>query len=353
MPMPTSRDARVPVRRGPRGVRGGVYLSGVQRVGLLGAAAVAVDEYGYADVTVAHIAACAKISRRTFYQLFDGREQCLLAVLESIERQLTSELQAAGLAGLEWCERVRMGLWTVLRFFDREPVMARFCVVESARGDERMAAYRAGLLARVAGVIAEGSGETLGGVEVSPLVAEGIAGAVVSILATRLSAGAGAGRGGAGRARKGTALSAPLTDLLGELMGLIVLPYRGPKAALAQRARPAPAEPETASSETASLLVPAPAGEQGGRVTYRTALVLEAIARAPGTSNLGVASHAQISDQGQVSKLLSRLQRNGLVRNTGRRRGKGAPNEWHLTPLGERVVEQLAQDSDVRGQDAA
>jgi hypothetical protein len=33
------------------------------------------------------------------------------------------------------------------------------------------------------------------------------------------------------------------------------------------------------------------------RVTYRTALVLKAIAKAPGISNLDVAPHAQINDQ--------------------------------------------------------
>jgi AcrR family transcriptional regulator/DNA-binding MarR family transcriptional regulator len=73
------------------------------------------------------------------------------------------------------------------------------------------------------------------------------------------------------------------------------------------------------------------------RLTYRTALVLEAIAIAPGISNMGVARYAQINDQGQVSKLLARLQRNGLVQNAGRRQAQGAPNEWRLTPAGEKV----------------
>ena len=70
------------------------------------------------------------------------------------------------------------------------------------------------------------------------------------------------------------------------------------------------------------------------RMTYRTALVLEAIAQAPGISNLGVARHAQVNDQGQISKMLSRLERNGLVQNTGRGQTQGAPNEWRLTPAG-------------------
>ena len=125
-------------------------------------------------------------------------------------------------------------------------------------------------------------------------------------------------------------------------MALIVLPYLGPEVAREERIRPAPVEPAPAP-----LPVPAPGSKQGGkylaldpdpspgpqlRMTYRTALVLEAIAQAPGISNLGVARHAQINDQGQVSKLLSRLERNGLVQNTGRGQTQGAPNEWRLTP---------------------
>ena len=332
-----------------------MLLSGVdtveyRRVLLLRAAAVAVDEHGYGAVTVAHITARAKISRRTFYELFVDREQCLLAVMEDIEEQLTTELRAADLDGLEWRERVRMGLWTVLRFFDREPVLARFGVVESARGDDRMAAYRAELLARVTGVIAEGGEQGLLG-DSSPLVAEGIAGGIVTILSTRLAASSGAGRRSGG-ARKDASAGGALSDLLGELMGLIVLPYLGSDLAREERARPMPVEPAVA------LPVPPPDGKQGGkqlaldgapsqvtglRVTYRTALVLEAIAKAPGISNLGVARHAQISDQGQVSKLLSRLERNGLVQNTGRGQTKGAPNEWRLTPAGEKLERDIRE----------
>ncbi len=318
-----------------------------QRVRLLRAAAVAVDEHGYGAVTVADIAACAKVSRRTFYELFDGREQCLLAVMANIDAQLTAELQEADLGGLPWRERVRLGLWTILRFFDREPVLARFCVVESARGDERMATYRAELLARITAVIAEGAEENLLG-ESSPLVAEGVAGGVVSILSTRLAA---TGRRATGRSRKDIAPRAPLSDLLGELMALVVLPYPGPEVAHEERARPAPSEresaplpvPDAGSKQGGKCLPldPAPAAGPAPRMTYRTALVLEAIAQTPGLSNLDVARHAQINDQGQISKLLARLQRHGLVQNTGRRQGQGAPNEWRLTPAGQKLERDI------------
>ena len=323
-----------------------------QRVRILRAAAVAVDEHGYGAVTVSHIAARAKVSRRTFYELFVDREQCLLAVMEDIEEQLAAELRAAGLDDLPWRERVRMGLWTVLRFFDREPGLARFCVVQSARGDERMACYRAELLARITDAIAEGRAESLPAqsAESLPLVAEGVAGAVASILATRLAA---TGRRAARGPRRDAADGAPLSDLLGELMGLVVLPYLGPRAAREERARPAPIDPAPAG-----LPVPAPGSKKGGRylvidpdsasgsrlrMTYRTALVLEAIAAQPGISNLGVARHAQVNDQGQISKLLSRLERYGLLQNTGRGQTQGAPNEWRLTPAGQKLKQGIRE----------
>jgi AcrR family transcriptional regulator/DNA-binding PadR family transcriptional regulator len=314
-----------------------------QRALLLRAAAAAVDEHGYTAVTVAHIAARAKISRRTFYELFVDREQCLLSVMEDIDAQITAELQAADLGELEWRERVRLGLWTVLRFFDGEPGLARFCVVESARGDDRMSAFREELLARITGVFAEGSRESRLG-KPSPLTAEALAGAVVSILGTRLAA---TGRRVAGGPHKDASLGRPLSDLLGELMALVVLPYLGSEAVQEERTCPVPAD-----SVSAPLPVPAAGSKQGGRrlaldsdpsvgsqvrMTYRTALALEAIAKVPGISNLDVARHAQVNDQGQISKLLSRLERNGLVQNTGRGQSRGAPNEWRLTPQGQKL----------------
>jgi AcrR family transcriptional regulator/DNA-binding MarR family transcriptional regulator len=340
-------------RRAGRGVLlGEIDAVDYRRALLLRAAATAAVEHGYGRVTVAHITARAKISRRTFYELFADREECLLAVMADIDAQLTSELKMAGLEGLEWRERIRRGLWTVLRFFDREPVLARFCVVESARGEDRMAAYREDLLARITAVIAAGSGESLVG-EASPLLAEGVAGAIVSILSTRLAA---TGRRVVGGSREDVLAGGLLSDLLGELMGLIVLPYLGSRFATRERERPAPTDPAPAP-----LPVAEPGGKQGGkylaldparslgsglRMTYRTALVLEAIANAPGTSNLDVARQAQVNDQGQISKLLSRLERNGLIQNTGRGQGQGAPNEWRLTPTGQKLQQDIREHSE-------
>jgi DNA-binding IclR family transcriptional regulator len=72
------------------------------------------------------------------------------------------------------------------------------------------------------------------------------------------------------------------------------------------------------------------------RMTYRTLRVLAAIEAQPDLSNCEVAERAGISDQGQISRLLARLGRLGLIENTGRQ-SRGGANAWRLTSEGRRL----------------
>jgi DNA-binding PadR family transcriptional regulator len=74
------------------------------------------------------------------------------------------------------------------------------------------------------------------------------------------------------------------------------------------------------------------------RLTYRTLRVLTAISEQPGASNREVAVHAEVADQGQISKLLARLERLGLIQNTGEGQPSGEPNAWLLTSRGEEIL---------------
>ncbi|MGA7704589.1 MAG: helix-turn-helix domain-containing protein, partial [Solirubrobacteraceae bacterium] len=73
------------------------------------------------------------------------------------------------------------------------------------------------------------------------------------------------------------------------------------------------------------------------RFTYRTALVLGTIAEEPGASNRHVAERAGIVDEGQVSRLLRRLQDCELIENRGDGHARGEPNAWSLTERGEAI----------------
>ena len=324
------RTARASAGVGGFSARGGLpgdEVMEMQRSRLLVGAVRAIEERGYAGTTVAHITGRARVSRRTFYELFEDREACVAAVIEDVAVLLEGELARAGLEGLPWRERVRGGLVVILGFFDREPALARLCVVHSSACGPRVLERREAVFARLAGVLDEGRGEGRRGGECSALTGEGLVGAAFAIVHARLLRGE---RGG-------------LLGLVGELMGMIVLPYLGVAVARREQALPAPSVPVSSRSSLLALAVPSEDPLQGlqMRWTYRTARVMQGISELPGASNRQVADYAGIHDQGQVSKLLARLQRLGLIENSGDGQLRGEPNAWTLTPLGERVAQRL------------
>jgi AcrR family transcriptional regulator len=299
----------------------------IQRSWLLSAAVDAIDELGYAGTTIGHITGRSRISRRTFYDLFANREECLAAVLDDVVGVVGGELAAAGLDGLGWRERVRVGLWTILAFLEREPVLARVCVVQSLRAGPLVLERREAILARLAGVVDEGRLEGACGRECSALTAEGLVGAAFAIVHARLYRGDG-----------------ELTGLLGELMGLFVLSYLGPGVARREHARRVPSRPLVASGVSSGVV----RGSRGDpfegvrmRLTYRTARVLEWVGGHPVASNRMVADAVGIQDPGQISKLLRRLEGLGLLANSGEGHAAGEPNAWTLSGQGERVARSI------------
>ena len=110
-----------------------------------------------------------------------------------------------------------------------------------------------------------------------------------------------------------------LVELAPSLMAFIVAPYLGQAAAQAElEGRPAGAarrrrpSPGLARAQAISR-----AAELPIRATHRTTLVLRAIAQAPYSNNREVAQAAGLADEGQTSKLLARLERQGVIENVG------------------------------------
>jgi AcrR family transcriptional regulator len=316
----------------------------IQRSRLLAGAVTTIDELGYPQATVGRITARMRLSRRTFYQMFANRDECFAAVLEELVGIVAGELAAVGLEGLPWRERVRVGLFAILSFLDREPVSARVCVVQALRAGPLVLECREAVLARLAGVVDEGRENGARGEGLTALTAEGVVGAVFAIVYSRLSR------------RDGE----PLRGLLGELMAMIVLPYLGPAVARSERDRPAPAMPAVAPSEDIGGVpydASDPLADVNLRLTYRTARVLEGIAErgvgGSAPSNREVATFAGVADPGQISKLLRRLERLGLLLNTGAGHAKGEPNAWVLTDKGRQVTQSIRMHVASRERQAA
>jgi AcrR family transcriptional regulator/DNA-binding MarR family transcriptional regulator len=76
----------------------------------------------------------------------------------------------------------------------------------------------------------------------------------------------------------------------------------------------------------------------GFRLTVRTHLVLIAVSEHAGASNRAIAEAAGVRDEGQISKLLARLQNSGLIRDTANPTSAGHAKAWQLTPQGEALL---------------
>jgi hypothetical protein len=180
------------------------------------------------------------------------------------------------------------------------------------------------VLRALVGAVDEGRREVGRGRDPGPLAAEGIVGAVLGVLHARLLDD---------RRHK------PLRAFAGPLMGTIVLPYLGAAAAERELRRPAPRASRANALNGRRSPQANPLHGLSMRLTYRTLCVLSAVGELPGASNRAVADEAGIADQGQMSKLLTRLQSLGLIENRGGRRIGGEPNSWKLTSRGTEVVE--------------
>ncbi len=300
--------------------KGAGQVSQIQRQRLLAAAAEVTAERGAGTVTVAHIVARSGVSRRTFYELFSDREDCLLAALDQAIARASAAVLPAYDPTERWPARIRAALVAALGFMDEEPALGRLCVVESLGAGPRALERRARIVAALIAVVDEGRSVVKGERQPPPLTAEGVVGAVLAILHTRILEAGGE----------------PLAQLTGPLMGAIVLPYLGQPAAEKELRKPAPPLNKKTSPARRD-----PLDGLDMRLTYRTVRVLLAIAAVPGASNRQVAAEAGIADQGQISKLLARLQHLGLIRNAGEGQPRGGPNAWTLTARGEEVERSM------------
>jgi hypothetical protein len=222
-----------------------------------------------------------------------------------------------------WLGRVRAGLVALLGFFDDEPGWARLLILDapldgSVALDCTTQLYD--VLARLLDGVGGEGGCVAGGAPmlVPALTGELVVGGVLSVIRSSLLEGD----------------RAKLVELAPSLLEFIAVQYSHPAAT----GRPAHAGAQARAQRIAR------ATELPIRATHRTTLVLRAIAQAPYSNNREVAQAAGLSDEGQASKLLSRLERRGVIENVGVGAERGEPNAWLLSASGRRALE-LLEDS--------
>ena len=294
-------------------------LSDIQRARILAAMFEVAAEGGASNVRVAHVVARCGVSRRTFYEIFADGEDCFLAAFEQALGDASERVLSAYDAASGWSEKIRAALIALLCFLDEKPAIGRVLIVESLSGGSATLECRNRVVAELAEAIEQGRDHAKSGAPILPLAGEGVLGGVLMVIHSRLM----------------EERTEPLVALTNPLMGMIVLPYLGSAAARRELERPLTVR---ASSQESVMLRSDPFKDAGMRLTYRTVRVLMAVAEHPGTSNRVIGDTAEIKDQGQISKLLGRLERIGIVCNMALGPGQGAPNAWTLTESGRQVV---------------
>jgi AcrR family transcriptional regulator len=313
------------------GVGARVRIMEIQRARILSAMFDVATELGAANVSVADVVERSGVSRRTFYELFADREDCFLAAFEEALSLARGRVSGAYALERGWRERIRAALVELLCFLDEEPLVGRLLIVESSSGGLRTLERRDRVLGQLAGIVDMGRGESVSAAALPPLMAEGLVGGVLSVIHARLA-----------RVDR-----EPLLGLAAQLTSMIVLPYLGAAAARRELERPELERPVIvhAGDRYRARLLTDPFKDAGMRLTYRTVRVLVAVAELGGRgsdpSNRQVGESAGITDQGQISKLLGRLQRLGLIDNNGLGPGTGAPNAWSLTPTGRELANSI------------
>jgi AcrR family transcriptional regulator len=113
------------------------------RLRLMEALAETVAGKGYAATTIADVVAVARVSKRTFYEHFADKEECLLALYAHACSRLMDVLrEAAGAVGRPWRERVRATAYAYLAAVEAMPAVNRTLLLEMQAAGPRAFALR-------------------------------------------------------------------------------------------------------------------------------------------------------------------------------------------------------------------
>jgi AcrR family transcriptional regulator len=135
---------------------------------MLAGMAGALAEQGYARATVSDVLERAKVSRRTFYEQFTDKDECLYAAYDDAERRAW-EAAAAAVAEVPalastgdpsadpWPRKVHAALTAALEFAAAEPDTARLFTLAARAAGPEMAARHAAALDRVATLLRSGN----------------------------------------------------------------------------------------------------------------------------------------------------------------------------------------------------
>jgi AcrR family transcriptional regulator len=176
---------------------------------------------GYPETRVVDLIGEAGVSRKTFYELFDSKEDCFLAAYDVLLGNLLWEATDAfeARSRSSWAERIATALASLLEHLSKHPDEARFAIVEVLAAGPKALARRDAALRQFTGFLERGRTETP--VELPGITSIAVAGGVNELLYSEILHGA----------------VSRLPSRLPDLMFWVTLPFLGAEGAAAERER--------------------------------------------------------------------------------------------------------------------
>ena len=180
-----------------------------------------VSERGYPETRVVDVIGVAGVSRKTFYELFESKEDCFLAAYDVLLENLLGDAGNAfeSKSGASWAERIAAALESLLDHLSEHPDEARFAIVEVLAAGPKALSRRDAALRQFTGFLEGGRSET--SVELPGIISISVAGGINELLYSEILHGA----------------AKRLPSRLPDLMFWVTLPFLGAEGAAAERER--------------------------------------------------------------------------------------------------------------------
>lgn len=152
-----------------------------QRERILRATGDLVAKRGYHDVTVALIVKRSRVSFKTFYKHFDGKEECFLAMFDAEMARSRDRIEAALAAetGEQWPTQVIAALRAFFGSILLDPLIARATIVEAPTVGPAIIQRYDGLTKALSPLLARGRQAAPGAEELPSTLEDTLAGGVL------------------------------------------------------------------------------------------------------------------------------------------------------------------------------
>ena len=177
---------------------------------------------GYKATSVADVIEEANTSDSTFYEYFEGKQDCFLAAYDLVVERVVGEVVVGCESEEDWLDRIRTGLAAIVDLFALEPELARTAIVEVEAAGAAARQRHWDAVNRFTEFLEDGS-EVAGDRDLPDNIALMATGAVSGLIFDELLTG---------RAEQ-------LPRLLPELLFALLVPYLGPGAATEEMRRAA------------------------------------------------------------------------------------------------------------------